>query len=675
MAMDLNVNVSSDHLQSMSKASPLAAILELIWNAVDADATEVDVSVQQNDLGGVDAVTVRDNGVGMSFEDARDAFGSLGGSWKKMARASAKRRRALHGKEGKGRFKVFSLGLSACWRTVHEHNGACKLVTISSWPGAINRYSVTEPVPVKESTGTTVTITTIEEGLSELLDEDVPDRLAEHLAPYLLKYPDAIVRYRGGRVDPKAAILADHTIQLSEAEDLEGAREVPSLRIIEWKRVAKRELHLCDPEGFSLEVTAPKIHAAGYNFTAYLSAKRIRQLHDQNVLSLWELNKLIDDLVDEARHRIKQHYRETKARQARTFIDQLKAENLYPFKGNPNGPMETVTRQMFDAVAVSMVDVNPRFEDSDAMSKSLSLRLVAHAIQENPRSLQKILTEVLGLSREKQDELADILEQTTLDHIISASKIVTDRLKFLDGLYQLVHAADLKAVLKERSHLHRIIEGETWIFGEEYNLTASDKSLNDVLRQHRAILGDPILIDEPVRRADGSEGIIDLMLSRTLKMPNPKQHEHLIIELKRPSVKITDTAFKQTRSYAKAIASDARFKNTNTKWTFIAVSTDLDEDVDAQARQPNRPLGQLFEDPDGRYTIWAKRWSEIIDDGRARLAFFKEKFAIELAEDAGLEHMKRAYNKVLPDEVTGTEQGAAKVPAARPAVRRRSRGK
>jgi hypothetical protein len=57
---------------------------------------------------------------------------------------------------------------------------------------------------------------------------------------------------------------------------------------------------------------------------------------------------------------------------------------------------------------------------------------------------------------------------------------------------------------------------EQWVFGECYHLMVSDQSLDAVLRRHLESLGRaPAAMDlAPVRREDGSVGIVDLMLGR-----------------------------------------------------------------------------------------------------------------------------------------------------------------
>jgi hypothetical protein len=64
-----------------------------------------------------------------------------------------------------------------------------------------------------------------------------------------------------------------------------------------------------------------------------------------------------------------------------------------------------------------------------------------------------------------------------------------DRLDFIAALSMLVFDPKSKQQLLERSQLHKILENRTWIFGEEFNLSASDKSLTDVLDKHLALLG------------------------------------------------------------------------------------------------------------------------------------------------------------------------------------------
>jgi mannitol/fructose-specific phosphotransferase system IIA component (Ntr-type) len=86
--------------------------------------------------------------------------------------------------------------------------------------------------------------------------------------------------------------------------------------------------------------------------------------------------------------------------------------------------VESVERQVFDICALSITDNLPDFESSDAKQKKFTFRLLKQAIEQNPSALQTILSEVLELPKDKQDELAELLRQTSLSAIINAAKVV-----------------------------------------------------------------------------------------------------------------------------------------------------------------------------------------------------------------------------------------------------------
>src|SRR5579871_3725492 len=120
----LTIEVSQDHIDRLSKArKPILGAAELIWNSVDADATEISVILIRNTLDSIESVEVIDNGLGITMADARAGFGHLGGSWKQSERQTRRDKRILHGKLGQGRFRVFALCERAEWDSVYLANG------------------------------------------------------------------------------------------------------------------------------------------------------------------------------------------------------------------------------------------------------------------------------------------------------------------------------------------------------------------------------------------------------------------------------------------------------------------------------------------------------------------------------------------------------------------------
>ena len=117
MSKRILVQAQADHIASLTKASPLQALEELVWNALDADARDVRIDLLTNPLGAVEAVRISDDGTGIDVLRADATFGGLGGSWKRTGGETPLAHRRLHGRHGRGRFKAFALGTSVEWRT------------------------------------------------------------------------------------------------------------------------------------------------------------------------------------------------------------------------------------------------------------------------------------------------------------------------------------------------------------------------------------------------------------------------------------------------------------------------------------------------------------------------------------------------------------------------------
>lgn len=219
-------------------------------------------------------------------------------------------------------------------------------------------------------------------------------------------------------------------------------------------------------------------------------------------------------------------------------------------------------------------------------------------------------------------------------------------LKFLSGLETLLFDVELKKHLKERSQLHRILAQNTWIFGEEFNLSADDQSLTTVLRKHAKLLKEEIVIDKPVRRIDESTGIIDLMLSRTIRPHRADELEHLVVELKAPKVKIGSEQTTQIKSCAFAVARDERFRSLKTRWTFWVISNEMDDFTRQEVRIANLPEGVLYQPDDRAMTIWVKTWAQVIEENRARLQFFQEKLEHQVDQGTALKHLQETYQEL-----------------------------
>lgn len=117
----VSVAVQEDFVARQTRAKPIPALAELIWNGLDADATNINVEFAYHDLaGGMSKILIHDDGDGFARDEAKALFGNLGGSWKRRSRYTKRKNRMIHGQEGRGRYKAFSLGRSVEWKVCHE---------------------------------------------------------------------------------------------------------------------------------------------------------------------------------------------------------------------------------------------------------------------------------------------------------------------------------------------------------------------------------------------------------------------------------------------------------------------------------------------------------------------------------------------------------------------------
>nr|MBV6629346.1 ATP-binding protein [Oceanococcus sp. HetDA_MAG_MS8] len=662
VAKTFKVQVEADHIKRVASGSPKAGLIELIWNALDADAKSVRVDFLEGELG-VNRVRIADDGTGIPYEEAENRFVGLGGSWKNPG-IKTKAGRVLHGQEGKGRFKAFTIGRIADWEVVYQEGDHFFEYTIEGNASAIDEFALSEKRPSKRTkTGVSVTISELPK-ISAIFE---PKRAVEELAPvfavYLKNYRSIKLDIGGTLVDPAAVIKGISTFDLDPISSEDGKHHPVALEIVEWQSIKEREIWFADSNNVPLESYEKQIRNVGdVGFSAFIKSDHFRTLNNQGLLALRDLEKSITDCCEQAVSRVKEFFHNKELEDARKQIREWQEQKVYPYKTEPTSVIEQAERKVFDIVATQVNKSLPSFQSSDSKSKQFQLRMLRHAIEKNPEELKTILSEVIRLPKKERDALASLLEDTSLSSIINTSSMVTDRLKFLVALEQLVF--DFTKNVKERSQLHRLLARNTWVFGETYNLAIDDQSLTAVLRKHRELLGDGTAIDEPaVNRLDGTSGIVDLMLSRLVARSRADEVEHLVVELKRPSVDIKKNELDQIESYAFAVSEDERFRALKARWEFWTVAKDYDNYVKRKMddqRLSNGAVYQTGPSADIDITIRVKTWAELIAACRHRHEFLRRKLEINISQDQALDHLKERYSQyiegVLP-ETSDPSQG------------------
>lgn len=643
---EIHVGAGRTMLEALIKTPPVG-VCELVWNAFDEDATHVTVGVEVNDLGGVELVSVEDDGNGMNRERAEMAFSTVGDSWKLMPGTLSAGGRPVHGKHGRGRYSAFSIGNSVNWVSTSEAVDGSQLATIQvrGTRSTLDRFEIDE-LPVESSkSGTRVVIGTVTPEAAAAFDEatTIRQRLLTEFALHLDRHPDFTIEFLGASIEPSAVIAERTRIEIEMPDGVPGKAV---LTVIEWTlQNVERRLYLCKPDGTILDEVQPGIQAVGAEFTAYLSWEGFT--HDQALLLEGDANTHAGKVVQAARAALRTHLAASARRREAETIRRWQAEGVYPYKGEPKNEVEKATRDTFNVVA--MATSRTVDESRSQTSKALALSLLKETFESDPEALLPILKQFSKLPVSRIDELREILEHTTLAQLIAMGKEVGSRIEFVNGLNALIFDRATKKKLLERKQLHRILAHETWLFGEEWSLTGDDERLTEVLKKYLAKLGADVDLagTKPVLRADGSDGIPDLVLGRQLET-RENHFSHLVVELKRPSHRLNDEDVSQLRSYASAICNDERFDQPNSTWEFWLVGNETTDAVDEQRDQEHLPFGVVQNSK--KYKLIVRTWAEVLGDATHRLKFVQKSLQYESDRDTGLASMRNKYAEYLPVE-------------------------
>jgi hypothetical protein len=615
---------------------------------VDADATRVRVWLREAALGGIGSVEVHDDGTGIDVTRVDEAFEKLGGSWKANRKVSDGGR-VLHGRSGKGRFRVGSIGRMCRWNTVNRAVDG----TIHAFGVSIDTANLTdvviEPSEKEKSsakTGTRVVVSEIHAPHSKAFEEEqLKERLTEEFGPYLLQYPNVVIEVQGDKLDASSLIshqeVATVHVAVSEAKVCEVA-----VRLVEWNRPAERRIFLCEPDGTTLAEVPMRSHLLDGYVTAYASSACFAELHIQDLTDgqVEQLDEMREVLAS-VRDRVKDYVRRRLAERSQSAVQRWKEEKIYPYLGDARDEIEAVEREVFDIVAVQVDRFLPHFKKAAKPVKKLQFSLLRRALESQPEEVAEIIDKLVDLPAEEMKQLHALLQRTTFSNIIRTVRIIDERLLFLKGLEEMLANPDLREDFLERDHLHELLAKNTWVFGDAYSLTASDESLTEAVRRHVEKAGLDIVVDEPILQSDGRSGRVDLMLTRALGAP-AHSLEHLVIELKRPTVKGGEAIVTQAKKYARALAADPRWVGTNTTWTFWAVAYELDSYGQAEISQSDRPRGQV--DKGTHHTVWLRTWGSLLEDCRARMEYLRKALELETRKEAGVRYLHQNYPGNIP---------------------------
>ena len=643
----LELKAMSDHIETLIKSSPLTAVVELIWNALDADARTITVSLEEGGLGGLclKRVIVKDDGHGIKIDEGRDAFGSLGGSPKLKSKTSPGGR-FYHGKLGKGRLKALSIGTKVTWKTcVQTDRGFTSydlIVFASTIKQATREHEKTQKTG---KAGTKVIVEQINATHPQLTKEsEAVEHLERHFSLYLQKYPRIRITYNGKVISPSEKISREKS--LSVPFSVNGKHQKFELTIVEWKKDAKVEriLHLCDENGITMEERPTTAKSFGIPFTVYLKSRVFGEMTENS--EMFSMNADIESLIKEVQKRVSRYFKGRQEGVQNEIIASWQRANIYPYEKNEKDPIIHAEQQVFNHCALTIHRKLPGFKTSRDVEKETVFRLLRVALGNKPESILEIFRHVLNLTSDQLNEFAGLLQRARLSAVIKSASLVLDRIAFIESLEMLLFSEYKKALL-ETQQLQKILRENLWIFGEQYQLGIDDQQLKTLLKIHLEILGREELVqnvyDNPADD-DLEDRRIDMMLYQ--RISHPRKSDHLIIELKRPKVRLGFDEISQIRKYAVLVAKDERFSKEKVHWTFVLLGNELDEYAETECKIKDREFGHII--ALDNLDVYVKTWASVIEDAKWRYDLFYKHLISEIKDEETREFLQKKYGRLLP---------------------------
>ena len=619
------------HLDVYKNGNSFDGLTQIIYNSLDASASKIEIFITENKLGGIEEIKVVDNGIGIPAPDKgnlSDPFLTLGFSNKKIGDQN-KFGRNIQGKAGEGRFKGYTLGNNLEWKTKTSKTNTIITLNITE----PQRFKITDNAHLSEITSLTGTIFTATS--CERIKLPSIEKLKEHLEKFFL----TIVDNEQIQIKLNNNILTSKTHILHQKEkNLPKPNNEVKAKTIIWKNTTmeNNKLFWCDHHYNTLLEVSLDASKKKTNHSLYIASKRIEKAKHENQLQMSAMDPVFLEIESQAKDSMEKFLIASEKSDAGNIINQLKKEKIYPFSTTKSASeVDQKTQAVYDAIIVKLNQTKPAiFKTKYRKYIVETLKLI---IEKEPEHFAKILKELIGLTPEETEDFAKLLDRTPLSSVIKTSQTLISRLDFIQSLKNMVYG-NLSETIKERSQLHKVIEKETWVFGEQYNLMTSDKSFNTTIKAIRKNIknfcGDC--------KIEGGQRISDLFL--TQKTFTGKEPHALIVELKRPNVSIGKDETQQIKDYYDIIKKRSEF--TNWRVSLFLISSKIDENI-FQGEISDHHTGEMnYSKTNPTKKLYIKRWGDIIDSNELGLEELRKSLDMNLGPEDGSKYLKENYGNL-----------------------------
>lgn len=534
-----------DHLGLKMYQSPVAAIAEIVSNTWDADASKVKI-VLPSTLSKNAEITVTDNGIGMTFEECRDKYLSVGRCRRENPDDRSPGGRPLLGRKGIGKFAGFGIADVIYIETISKKNGERTLFEMNV--EKIRCEGFQKPIPViaydppdvkrKKQHGTVVTL----QGLhftSTPSEQVFKKSMARRFT--LLRRAENFVVLVNGEPVPDSGDFND--VQFDFPKDYDG-EDVPEGLTIEdnwgketlsngkevrW-RIAFYKAPISEEELRGVSIFSHgKLCQSPFFFNLEGGmAGQLAQTYMTGRVEADFIDEMDDDLIATERQRLDWKHPDSKLllQWGRGRVKEL--QKIWQKK------RVAIRNKSIDERVLTFSKRLGKLAPREGKVVSGVIRKVASVATITDEQLEEygdailtaweggalkgVLEEIINLKEIPAEALRDILKETDILTTLSMGQSVRGKLDVIIGLSERIEREEYENDLRD------YLADYSWLLGKEWELFIKEKGINKILEK----AADKVKLDE----LDGFKGRIDLVLTDRKEGPR----RFLILELMRPGV-------------------------------------------------------------------------------------------------------------------------------------------
>ena len=252
-----------------------------------------------------------------------------------------------------------------------------------------------------------------------------------------------------------------------------------------------------------------------------------------------------------------------------------------------------------------------------------------------------ILEHINKMTDEERHKLSLILKTTELSSITNTIDMIQNRLKTVSALKAMLFDPSLHAY--EVEDVQKMVSSAFWLFGEQYNIvTEAEPDFQQALEAYLVKIRKNVkgvsksrANNEKIKHPDANKEM-DIFAFR---QNNQSQRiENIVVELKRPNVKLGEVEVSQVKTYMGLIYDEPRFNSPDAQWTFILVGNEFDKtryierEFESNKAWGRKNLIQHVDDAGQHFEIYVRTWSSIFDDFEIRHKFLLDKLEMKRKE-------------------------------------------